>query len=245
MSALKASIDASQAGFDPRQFDAGGISLAAWFDPRDHTNYTLTSGRVVDLVNKVSGVSVVEVGGNGPTFATTLNGGPCMLGDGASKYLRSTEAAILDCWDDNAGDQLHTLAWLYEHTTGAPFSVGNSGDAFDNSSWVGTGYQRSQGGTSSWAAADPLPAGVNAVCIRYRGSALDPTITFNQIHQTVNVQAAKLIASPNQFVILAIARSTLASYFEGKLGPVLIWRGNLSDAEVLTANRGLKGWYGA
>lgn len=245
MSALIPAVAASvKSGFHPRDLEGSGIVLRAWFDPRDVRQYDITDGRITTYRNKVTGAAISEVSGSGPLLAHDLNGGPCLVGDGSSKHLVGTEAALLATWSANAGDQTHTLVYLMKHVTGAPFSVGNTGQAFDESSWTGTGYNRSQGGTSTWLGDQGVSGEPHALCHRYQGSGSDPKITLDSTHQTVNAQAAKLIANPNQFVMLAIGRSTLGSFFSGRLGPVLIYTGNISDAQAIQANEGLRHWYG-
>lgn len=244
---LGATAASVQTGFHPKQLETGGVVLRAWFDLRDPTTYDVTAGRIVTIRNKVTGAAFVEQSSSGPLLVQDFNGGPAMLANGSSNFLAGTEAALLQTWAANAGDQTHTLVHLYKHVGGAPYSVGSTTENFDDSSWTGTGYNRSDGGTVTWLGDQTVGLDAHAQCIRYRGSALDPQITLDSTHQTVSVASGtppKAIASPDQFVLLAIGRAIKSSFFSGRLAQVIIYSGIVTDAQAIQATTGVRNWYG-
>lgn len=261
-SALLPSVSASLPGFHPMQLDNGTTQvLRAWFDPRDPRTRTITAGRVSSYLNKVSGVAATEPAADGPALGTTLNGGPCLVGNGAA-VLASTEAAILSCWTASGGLAPQTVIALLQGTAlpaGPVCSVGRSDEPFIQSStfewqtladspncWT---YARSPavGVTVQWFGGNPSTASPIAIAMRFNGTA--PTLRFNGATIAMPTTAASgappgVVTSPQRFSMLARARQNFPGKASMLLGPLLLYTGSMSDADCDVALAGLQHWYG-
>lgn len=258
-SALLPSISASIPGFHPRQLDNGSTKiLRGWLDPRDPSKYTLASGRMTDLVNKVTGVAFSETAGSGPAFSDSgLNGGPCLVG-ASGDVLLSTEAALLNLWNGSSGHATHTIIYLAEYSTasftGNTIGVGKSSETFFQSGGYGQATTKfnefrldsTGGNTSSYNSTPALTANTPiAHAWRYSGSA--PTLRVGGASVTLTNTAGpadNAITTADRVALMNNGRSTLNGPMSGKCGPVILYSGVLSDAECDDASDWLRACYG-
>lgn len=225
--------------------------LRGWFDTRDPSTRTVTSGRISALKNKVSGVNASEVSGNGPALGTTLNGGPCLVGTG-SNFLRTTESALVDCAAASGGQQASTVIWLFEATSpsfGASWGWGDPTEAFASQYFSGgQGITRNESGTQTqWAGAnstgwdDPV-----SVSQGYPGAVGTPSLRRDCVDQSMALTVGtepRACGTPTHFTLMARSRLT-TDPLVGLFGVALIYSGLLSTGNQDLGMNGIRSWWG-
>lgn len=223
--------------------------LVGWWDFQQ--TFAQSGGNVDSVRNMVSGVDWAEAT-NKPAVGT-LNGRPCMVGDGAAKRIISTEAAVVSAFS-GANKALTFICVCQPSVAAQTAALIGSGDSalIANSSWrIGTVvsapglWMMAKRGTAATSVNGTTQVPTSPVVVTYRtnGTAADMFI-----NQAVERSGAAFVdqgtPTPNQVGLMCYPVQTPSSFFNGNWGAGLLYNSALSDSQVRGLVRGLRMQWG-
>lgn len=215
-----------------------------WLDMLRPSSYTVTGGTTVtSITNMASGVAWTEAVAPPTYSATGLNGRPCMVGDGLTMKILSSEAAVVAAFtgDDTPITVFAVVEPVTLDTSSAVVGAGDVGIASSNTYQIG----QANSGNGRWTVRKVDPAGLADSAIGGSDIAAGPQIVswimgaagstriykdFSlQITDTVDVAAMTC----SRVALFTRPDSAPDSFYDGKLGCVLVYSRALTDYERL------------
>jgi hypothetical protein len=225
----------SAAPFSPSDI----TGLVAWFDMQDTGAYTEAGGFVTTITNKASSTVWSAAVGERPAYsATGLNSLPCMDFDGINDKVMDTEAAVIAALADQ--NDYYLAAVIDADDLDAVevfFSVADSGAAGPGSKRWGTNTT----GNGKFTAIGTNDASSGIVVDSTGDTVTDPVLyeaycesAATSIHISSATAApagtatAYGVLTPDRAALGCRPSSTLATFFDGRVGELLVYSGAIS-----------------
>lgn len=219
--------------------------LIAWFDMQDNSAFTVLSGVINSITNKISGVVWTTPSfGQSPLFsASKLGGRQCMDCDGTNDIIVASEAAVVAALTDSPA-----LTFFGVVQSDVP---DNSVYFFSAGSSLTPGLSSSRGfgtnitGTGNWLGGAVNDAGTG-VSVQSAGSTDDPNPHVFEYFSSGSVSSiaidggapdpnggAQVIGTltPNQCGIGGAARQAYNAFWNGAVGEILVYNRQLTVSE--------------
>jgi uncharacterized repeat protein (TIGR02059 family) len=214
--------------------------LVGWFDMQDASSYTEAAGVLTSITNKASGA--VWNTGTLPAVSATAIGGalPGMDFNGTTQSVSSTEAAVVAAM----ADALALTAFIVLQPDNADrterfFCAASATQALNRTKHFG----KSSTGAGSYVTGAVSNTGVVASAVSVGVPLTTPQVfeTFASVTQDsmrLNGAAADPnlaafapgVTTPDRIAIGCRPASTLADFFDGKIGEILLYTVNLAAA---------------
>ncbi len=223
--------------------------LVGWWDMQQ--TFTQSGGLVSSIRNMASGVDWTEVTNKPAYSATGFGGRPCMVGDGATTRIMSSEAAVVSAFS-GAAKSLTFIVACQPTATQSSALIGAADSALvANSSWkVGLtsnvlAFAKRGTATTTAPGATTLTNNASVVlAFRTNGTTADMLIGGG----TVEAQAAAFVDSgtpvPNRVSLLCYPVLTPSSFFNGKWGAGTLYNVAVSNADLIGLVNGMRSQWG-
>jgi hypothetical protein len=238
-------------GFDPRRI----AGLAGWWDSTDNSTITTDTG-VSAWRDKVNSYSLGQsTGANQPTLST-INGNQAFDYNGSSQFLESTAAGLLaEANGSSVNDTTIFYVGVIDAVSSSAYAV-----AFGSSTSANPAYaalQPIQSG-SVWRAfwrgdtaagqvvvssTAGYVTGTPYVVVQSTAATIVGRVNGSQVLSTSNTASTDSMTT-TRLGVGALARNTVASYWDGRIGDVLIYNRVLTTAEIQRVERWLAGKFG-
>lgn len=207
-------------------------SPVAWFDMQDAGAFTQSGGVVTQVVNKISSVAWAEATNRPAYSATGLNGFPCCDHDGVNDKFMSTEAAVASALANQLDYYIAMVVAIDDlDAVEVIFSAADADAAGPGSKRWGTNTT----GSGKFTAIGTNDASSAIVVDSTANTTTTPVLLeFYSISQATSIRinggaeapsgtaSAYGTLSPDRCAIACRPSSTLASFYDGRWGEIIV-----------------------
>lgn len=214
---------------------------SAWIDLQDAAAYTTSSGFFATVTNKVSS-TVWSEATNRPAVSTAIGGFNCADFDGTNDRIISNEAGPISALSNSNAFTLFIVGVTdAADAVRVMFAAGNSGQAIAGSKRFGTNTT----GAGRWNVAATNDAATGVAVDSSATADTNPHVfcfrsTGTQVYLQIANGAADPSAAaftpgtltPNQIALGCRPSSTATTFWDGKIGEVILYSVELSTAAI-------------